>query len=119
MSRRRRPVCIRRNDVVGERQSKDGPQGQGLRNKISAAFLEALAEDFEQHGVDAIKIMRVEKPAEYVKVIASILPKELEITENRLAEIPDDELDFIIEYTRRQLAARLERNASREDAPLN
>ena len=42
---------------------KSGGRAKGARNKISTAFLEALAKDFEEHGVDAIKIMRVEKPA--------------------------------------------------------
>jgi hypothetical protein len=88
---------------------------KGVRNKISQRFLEALAGDFEEGGIAAIKIMRIERPSEYVKCIASILPKELDISDNRLAEIPDDELEFIIEHTRRQLAARLDRAERRED----
>jgi hypothetical protein len=100
-------------------RTKTGGRAKGARNKISTAFLEALAKDFEEHGEAAIKIMRVEKPSEYVRMIASILPREFEITENRLMEIPDDELDFIIERTRRELAARLERAERREDEALN
>ncbi len=88
---------------------KTGGRAKGARNKISTQFLEALAKDFEEHGEAAIKIMRVERPAEYVKVIASILPKEFEITENRLMEIPDDELDILIDYARKRLADRAER----------
>jgi hypothetical protein len=45
-----------------------------VRNKVSTAFLEALAKDFEEGGEVAIKLMRIERPAEYVKCIASILP---------------------------------------------
>jgi transcriptional/translational regulatory protein YebC/TACO1 len=104
---------------AGGQKSPGSGRQKGARNKISTQFLEALANDFETNGKGVIEIMRVEKPVEYCKVIASLLPKEFEITENRLAEIPDDELDFIIEYTRRQLATRLERNASREDQALN
>jgi hypothetical protein len=96
-------------------KSPGSGRNKGVRNKISMAFLEALAKDFDEGGMAAIKIMRIERPAEYVKCIASILPKELEISDNRLAEIPDDELEFIIEHTRRQLAARLERAERRED----
>jgi hypothetical protein len=97
-------------------RAKTGGRAKGARNKISTAFLEALAKDFEEHGETAIKIMRIERPAEYVKVIASILPKEFEITENRLMEIPDDELDILINYARRRLAERAERG---EEPPLN
>jgi hypothetical protein len=97
-------------------RAKTGGRAKGARNKISTAFLEALAKDFEDHGEAAIKIVRIEKPAEYVKVIASILPKEFEITESRLMEIPDDELDILLDYARRRLAERAER---REDETLN
>ena len=86
-----------------------GGRRKGARNKISTSFLEALAEDFEQHGAAAIRIMRIERPTEYCKVVASILPKEFEITENRLMEIDDDTLDILLDYAKRRLADRLDR----------
>ena len=103
----------------GGMKSPGSGRVKGTRNKISQAFLEALAADFEEGGAAAIKIMRIERPSEYVKCVASILPKELDISDNRLAEIPDDELEFIIEYTRRQLAARLDSAQRREDEAAN
>jgi hypothetical protein len=90
-------------------QAKIGGRAKGARNKISQAFLDALAADFEQHGEAAIKLMRLEKPAEYIKVVASILPKEFEITENRLMEIDDDTLDILLDYAKRRIADRLDR----------
>jgi len=86
-----------------------GGRRKGARNKISTSFLEALAADFEEHGAAAIKLMRMEKPADYVKVVASVLPKEFEITENRLMEIDDDTLDVLLDYAKRRLADRLDR----------
>jgi hypothetical protein len=86
-----------------------GGRRKGARNRISTTFLEALAVDFEEHGAAAIKLMRMEKPAEYIKVVASVLPKEFEITENRLMEIDDDTLDIMLDYARRRLADRLDR----------
>ena len=75
----------------GGMKSPGSGRVKGTLNRISNAFLEALAADFEAGGADAIKIMRIEKPAEYCKVIASILPKEFEITENKLVEMDDSE----------------------------
>jgi hypothetical protein len=103
----------------GGQKSPGSGRVKWVRNKISQSFLEALAKDFEEGGIAAIRIMRVEKPSEYIKCVASLLPKELDISDNRLAEIPDDELEFIIEHTRRQLAARLDRAERREDETLN
>jgi hypothetical protein len=70
-------------------RKKTGGRAKGARNKLSVAFLEAFAADFEQHGAEVIKIVRVEKPSEYLKTAAYLMPKEFEITETRLMEIPD------------------------------
>lgn len=74
---------------------KPGNPGRpkGARNKLGEAFLEAMLDDFTQHGVAAIETVRSEKPDQYLKVIASILPKEmnLNVTE-QFSEMTDDEL---------------------------
>ena len=84
-------------------QKGQGGRVKGARNRLSMAFVEALAKEFEEHGAEAIRICRVERPTEFIKIIASIMPKEFEITDNRLAAITDEELDVFIEYARRQL----------------
>lgn len=91
---------------------KSGGRAKGARNKLSAAFLEAFSADFEEHGAAVIRIMRVESPTEYVKAAVNLMPKEFEITENRLMEIPDAELDSLLEYARRRI---LERTGDRTD----
>lgn len=56
------------------------PSGRpkGTRNKLSEAFIAALFEDFEQHGVQALQMMRIEKPNEYVKVVAALIPTQFQ-----------------------------------------
>ena len=49
---------------------KTGGRARGAKNRLSHAFLTALAEDFEQHGVEALKIARFEKPVEYIRIVA-------------------------------------------------
>ena len=70
------------------------PKGRpkGSRNKLGEAFVQALQDDFEENGVEAIVTVRSEKPEQYLKVIASILPKDLNINVNPLEEMSDDEL---------------------------
>jgi hypothetical protein len=51
-----------------------------------------LAADFAEHGAGVIKIARVEKPVEYLKIIASVLPKEILVEQTILADLSDDEL---------------------------
>jgi hypothetical protein len=92
-----------------------GGRRKGARNRIGTIFLEELAKDFEAHGVDAIKICRIERPTEYLKIVASTLPKEFEITDSRLEEISDNELDSLIELARQQRAIIV--NAERREDP--
>ncbi len=73
-----------------------GGRPKGARNKLTEDFLRDLAADFEAHGAGAIETMRVERPAEYIKVIASLCPKELQVTVDEYAELSDDELDQVI-----------------------
>jgi hypothetical protein len=68
------------------------PNGRpkGSRNKLGEAFIEALHDDFADHGVQAIVKVREERPHEYLRVIAGILPKELKVTSE--TDLTDDQL---------------------------
>lgn len=70
------------------------PKGRpkGSRNKLGEAFLEDMLEDWEAHGKEAIATVRDEKPDAYLKVVASILPKDLNVNINPMEEASDDEL---------------------------
>jgi hypothetical protein len=52
----------------------------------------ALAEDFERHGAEVIERVRVEKPEAYIKVIASLLPKDLNLSVTRYDHLTDEQL---------------------------
>lgn len=77
-----------------EHQFKPGNPGRpkGARNKLGEQFIEALQQDFEAHGVAAIVKVRDEKPDAYLKVIASLMPKDLNINVNQFDGMTDDEL---------------------------
>lgn len=96
-------------------QAKTGGRVKGARNRIAYKLIEALAADFEQHGEEAIKIARIERPVEYLKVIASLCPKEFEIVDSRLAELSDEELDVFIAKLRGQLRPVATDAGSREE----
>ena len=81
-------------------RAKTGGRIKGSRNKISEAFLKDLAAEWEVSGPDALKIMAKEDPSGFVKVTAALLPKEFEITDSRLNDMSDDELDLLINQVR-------------------
>lgn len=73
---------------------KKGTGGRvpGSRNKLQKVFVDELAKDFEENGAGAIRIVRVEKPAEYLRIVASVLPKELLVAEASLGDLSDEEI---------------------------
>ena len=70
----------------------EGGRPKGARNKLGEAFLAALHADFQEHGIAAIVKVREEKAEAYLKVIASILPRDLNLNVSPLEALSDDEL---------------------------
>jgi hypothetical protein len=73
-------------DVTGQKQDtrfKPGISGnpagrkRGSRSKLGTAFLDALYDDFESNGTNAIRMARTQNPLGYVKLVADVLPKEI------------------------------------------
>jgi hypothetical protein len=75
---------------------------RGAKSLLHSAFTRALLEDFAQHGAHAIAICRVEEPSKYLKIIASILPREL-VYENATHDLTDTELEAMITHYRAQM----------------
>ncbi|WP_324132351.1 hypothetical protein [Bosea sp. (in: a-proteobacteria)] len=69
---------------------------RGSRAKLSEAFLAALCEDFCAHGATTIQRLRIDKPDAYLKVIASILPKQIEVTADPFDGMSDNELEALV-----------------------
>ena len=72
------------------------PKGRpkGSRNKFAESFLSDFVKSWEGGGFDTIEKVRNEDPSTYLRVAASILPKETEVTlRNVIAkDLADDEL---------------------------
>ena len=60
---------------------------KGSRNRLGVAFVEAMLGDFEQHGRTVISSLRDDKPEQYLRIVASILPKEIELGEDAIDTI--------------------------------
>lgn len=71
------------------------PRGRpkGSRNKFGEDFLEDFLADWEEGGRAAIRKVREEKPDAYLKVAASILPRELHVKTDAIEEMTDEELE--------------------------
>jgi hypothetical protein len=74
----------------GQSGNPDG-RPKGSRNKFSTELIEAFALDFEAHGTATIEKVPAEKPHEYLRIAASLVPKQFEIDDGRqpFAVIPE------------------------------
>lgn len=59
--------------------NKLGGRPKGSRNKLAEAFVTDLLNDWEVGGASAIQTCRLEDPSTYLRVVASLVPKELNI----------------------------------------
>jgi hypothetical protein len=69
---------------------------KGSRNKLSEEFLAALNQDFTLHGPAVIEAVRKTRPADYLKIVAAIVPKDFNIKEGKVEDLSDAELMDII-----------------------
>ena len=65
---------------------------KGSRNRLAEDFVAALYDDFRDHGLAAIAACRAEKPDVYMRVIAGLLPKDMNIKVQQLDDLTDDQL---------------------------
>lgn len=65
---------------------------KGARNKLGEQFIDDLYTDWKQYGVSTLERVRNEKPDQYLKVVASILPKDLNVNINNMDDLTDDQL---------------------------
>ena len=80
-----------------------GGKPTGIRNGLTTRFLKALSDDFDAHGKPAIVAARKKDPVGYMKVIAALLPKQVEAIEP-MGELGDHELMAMIAFLRAKLS---------------
>jgi hypothetical protein len=91
------------------------PKGRpkGSRHKISEAFLGDLLADYKKHGAEAIERVRQEDAVAYLRMVVSLVPKQIEKLPNPLEHFTDEELDQLESYLE-SIANRDEGGADRQ-----
>lgn len=71
-----------------------GGRPRGSKNKLTEAFWNDFAGVWEASGKAALELVAAEDPSTFVRVAASVMPKDFEMTIRKVAakELSDDEL---------------------------
>ncbi len=78
---------------VGPGQSGN-PAGRpkGSRNKLAEDFIADCHAAWLEHGPAAIKRVIDERPADFLKIVAAILPKDVNLKVSNLDDLTDEQL---------------------------
>ena len=70
------------------------PMGRpkGTRHRIAEAFYTDIYADWEVNGIAVIETVRRERPQDYLKVVASVLPKEIDVKVSPYETMTHDQL---------------------------
>jgi hypothetical protein len=101
-----------------------GGRPKGSRNKLAQRVFDDILKHWNEpaggdlcKGQAALELLYRERPGEYLKLTASLLPKEF-VFENAVTELDDEELDRMIEMLReRALSARQEQTLELKPVP--
>lgn len=70
-----------------------GGRPRGSRNKLGEKFLEDLQALWKEEGASILRDARKEKPMEFAKMVAGLLPGELLIRKEPLSGMTEAEID--------------------------
>ena len=73
------PTEAKQTDHLWKPGQSGNPAGrkEGSKNRLGEAFVLALAKDFDLYGEQAIEEVRTKSPKDYLKVIASVMPRDI------------------------------------------
>ena len=78
--------------IATQFQPGNSGRPKGARSKLGEEFLQDMLADWAANGKAVIEAVRADKPEQYLKVVASILPKEMNLRVNDFDDLTDDQL---------------------------
>lgn len=97
----------------GKSGNPDG-RPKGSKNRLTDTFLSVIEGDFGEHGPSVLARLRDNDPGAYLRIVASLIPRDLILNRERERDFSDfsiPELMMLIEATSRN--AQIERQIAR------
>jgi hypothetical protein len=98
--------------------SGNGGRPKGARSKLGEQFCQDVYEKWQQAGARCIDEMIADKPGDFVKLVATMLPKEMNLTVSDGSDLSDEELHDRIRNLASQLAPFIGNGTGAPDAGI-
>ena len=86
------------------------PKGRpkGSRTKLGEDFFSDMFDAWKEHGPAAFRVMATEEPVKFVQCVASVMPKQLDVKDERgLGDMSDSEIIEALDAIRSLTVANL------------
>ncbi|KAA3452561.1 hypothetical protein C7I87_01555 [Mesorhizobium sp. SARCC-RB16n] len=72
------------------------PRPKRTKKTLGDDFLAAVRADFRAHGAGVLAEVRADKPDQYLKIVLSVLPKDIDAAINQLDTLSDILFEVIV-----------------------
>ena len=102
--------------IIGVPFKKGNPgRPKGTRNKLGKRFLKDVLAQWEKQGASCLERMAIKSPNAFVRVVASVLPKEINVD----GDINHHHFEEPVSNTLEWLAAEIKSNTATKKSLLN
>ena len=75
-----------------------GGRQPGSRNRLTETFIAAVEIDFAEHGHDALATLRADDPGAYLRIVASLVPRDLILKREQERDFVGMEFSDLMEF---------------------
>lgn len=79
-----------------------GGRKKGSRNRLTETFIAAIEADFAEYGPEALAKLRADDPAAYLRIVASLVPRDLVMKREQERDFSDFTFSEIMEMIDRE-----------------
>ncbi|MBN9218970.1 MAG: hypothetical protein J0I79_13540 [Mesorhizobium sp.] len=88
----RKARAVRRKPVDRPPAAATKPRPKRAKKTLGDDFLAVVCADFRAHGAGVIAEVRADKPDQYLKIVLSVLPKDIDAAINQMDTLSDEEI---------------------------
>ena len=79
-----------------------GGRKKGSRNRLTETLIAAIENDFADYGPEALAKLRADDPAAYLRIVASLVPRDLILKREQFPDYSDHTIEELEDLLKRE-----------------